>query len=207
MSVLEAERLNTADTSSLVRQQWLEQVVAELRPRFTDVGYTVPDNIRVSIGFTRGGGWRHSIGQCWAAKASTDKHCEIFVSPELGTAEHTSRIIGVIAHELTHTTVGIEAGHRAPFKRCANAIGLTGRMTATVESDAFIAWVNGVVVPKIGAYPVGKLLLTYRKQTTRMIKCECETCQYPARTTRVWIDAHGAPCCPIHGHGQMKVCA
>ncbi len=32
----------------------------------------------------------------------------------------------------------------------------------------------------IGRYPAGKLRLTYRKQTTRLVKCVCATCQYPA---------------------------
>jgi hypothetical protein len=193
------------DTSSLVRHQWLEQAVAELRPRFSSAGYQVPDDVRVSIGFTKATGWQHHIGQCWSAKASSDQHTEIFISPELGTADHTSRIIGVAAHELVHATVGNEAGHRAPFKRCAVAIGLTGRMTATTESDDFVAWVNNVVVQKIGPYPAGKIMLTHKKQTTRMVKCQCTTCSYPVRTTRIWIDGHGAPHCPEHG--AMKVCA
>jgi hypothetical protein len=33
------DRLN--DASSLVRHQWLEEAIAELRPRFAGVGYTV----------------------------------------------------------------------------------------------------------------------------------------------------------------------
>jgi hypothetical protein len=201
------DRLN--DASSLIRHQWLEQAVAELRPRFDAVGYQVPDNVRVSIGWTKGGNmgtpFKHCIGQCWSGGRSTDRYAEIFISPELGTAEQTSRIIGVAAHELVHATVGNAAGHRAPFKRCAVAIGLTGRMTATTESTEFVAWVNNVVVPKIGPYPAGRIMLERKKQTTRLVKCECETCQYPVRTTRIWIEGHGAPHCP--DHGAMMVCS
>lgn len=199
---MDEERLNAASSSA--RHQWLEQAVAELRPRFATAGYRVPDNIRVSIGFTKYTAWQHTIGQCWSAKASSDQHTEIFISPELGTQEQTSRIVGVAAHEMVHATVGPEAGHRGPFKRCANSIGLTGRMTATTESDEFVAWVNDVVIPKIGPYPAGKILLNYRKQTTRMVKCECSTCQYPVRTTRLWIENKGPPHCPKHG--PMLVC-
>jgi hypothetical protein len=75
------------DASSLVRHQWLEEVVTELRPRFDDAGYTVPDNIRVSIGFPKYTAYRHCIGQCWSDNSSSDRRYEIFVSPELGTAE------------------------------------------------------------------------------------------------------------------------
>jgi hypothetical protein len=72
-------------------------------------------------------------------------------------------------------------------------------MTATTEGDEFVAWVNDVVMPRIGPYPAGKIMLAHKKQTTRLVKCECMTCQYPVRTTRIWIDGHGAPHCPTHG--------
>jgi hypothetical protein len=189
-------------TTSAERHRWLEGAVALLRPKFAAAGYQVPERIRASIGFTRGSGWQHSIGQCWAASQSTDGLHEVFVSPELGTPELTARIVGVLAHELAHATVGTAAGHKAPFKRCANAIGLTGRMTATVESPEFITWINDVVIPAIGLYPAGKIKLTYKKQTTRLIKCICGACGYPARVTRVWVENAGPPHCPAHG--EMK---
>jgi hypothetical protein len=193
------EQASLNDASSLVRHQWLEPAVAELRPRFGDAGYVVPPNIRVSIGWTKYTPWKHCIGQCWSEGSSSDRYTEIFVSPELGTAEQTSRIIGVTAHELVHATVGTAAGHRKPFKQCAIAIALKGPMTATSESEEFITWVNDVVVPRIGPYPAGRITWQHKKQTTRLVKCECTTCQYPVRTTRIWIDAHGAPHCPTHG--------
>jgi hypothetical protein len=59
-------RLNATDASSAVRHQWLEAAVAELRSRFTGVGYTVPDAVRVSIGWTKYTPYKHAIGQCWA---------------------------------------------------------------------------------------------------------------------------------------------
>jgi hypothetical protein len=78
-------------------------------------------------------------------------------------------------------------------------------MTATSESEEFVAWVNDVVVPRIGPYPAGRITWQHKKQTTRLVKCECVTCQYPVRTTRIWIDNHGAPHCP--SHGAMVECA
>jgi hypothetical protein len=186
-------------TTSAARQDWLEETVSELRLRFEDVGYLVPEKVRVSIGFPKRSPWKHPIGQCWPVTASSDGYTEIFISPELGTADRTIQIIGTVAHELVHATVGTDAGHRTPFKRCAVAIGLTGRMTATTESEAFKAWVEGIIIPKIGPYPAGLLTLSYRNQGTRMVKCECETCHYLARTTQKWIDEQGPPWCPTHG--------
>jgi hypothetical protein len=201
--IMSAESLN--DASSLVRHEWLEAAVRLLRPRFDAAGYQVPDNVRVSIGFPNYTAFRHCIGQAWSDSSSSDRRFEVFISPELGTAEQTSKIIGVAAHELVHCTVGTAAGHRTPFKLCAIAIGLKGPMTATSESPEFIEWVNDVVVPRIGPYPAGRITWQHKKQTTRLVKCECITCQYPVRTTRIWIDQHGTPHCP--SHGAMMECA
>ncbi len=37
----------------------------------------------------------------------------------------------VLLHEMIHAAVGIDAGHKGPFKRAAIAVGLAGPMTAT----------------------------------------------------------------------------
>jgi len=176
------------------RQAWLEAATAALRKRFAAAGYTVPDAVRVSVGFPKGShGRAKAIGQCWGVQASADKHAEIFISPELSSGP---RIMGVLAHELAHATVGVEAGHKGAFKQCAQAIGLDGPMTATTESAEFIEWA-GTIIAKIGEYPAGALSYVNRKkQTTRLLKCECEMCGYVARVTAKWVESAGAPVCP-----------
>lgn len=42
-----------------------------------------------------------------------------------------------------------------------------------------------------------------KKQTTRMVKCECGECGYIARTSQKWLDEVGPPHCP--SHGAMRV--
>jgi hypothetical protein len=37
---------------------------------------------------------------------------------------------------------------------------------------------------------------TAKKQTTRLLKCECAECGYTARVTAKWIKDSGAPMCP-----------
>ena len=182
--------------SSIERQQWLENGVQALREHFAGAGYTIPDNVRVSIGFPHGrGGKGKAIGQCWDSVASTDKHHEIFVSPILAIS---SRVLGVLAHELVHATVGVSAGHKGAFKQCALAIGLEGKMTATEESQEFRKWA-GVFVATHGEYPAGALNdATRKKQSTRLLKCECGECGYVARVTSKWIEEAGAPLCPCN---------
>jgi hypothetical protein len=181
--------------SSYARHDWIEKATAALRTRFAELAYTVPAEVRVSIGFPKGSGSGNStkIGQCWAPAASADSYSEIFVSPELNDG---ARIMGVLAHELVHATVGCEAGHKAPFKRCAETIGLTGKMTATTETTEFNAWAT-TVMARIGAYPAGGMITGGRKkQSTRLLKCECTDCGYTARVSAKWV-AEGTPICPI----------
>lgn len=182
---------------SIRRQMWIEAGAEALRALFAEKGYTVPKNVRVSIGWPKGShGKGRAIGQCWGADSSSDKHFEIFVSPELGEKAASVQILGVIAHEMAHATVGIAAGHKRPFAKCALAIGLQGKMTATTESADFIVWAKDVI-KKLGDYPAGRLSMAGRKkQSTRLLKCECEDCGYNVRVTRKWVESSGAPICP-----------
>jgi hypothetical protein len=181
---------------SLTRQMWLEAAVVALRERFEQAGYAVPATVRVSIGFPKGSGGRSkAIGQCWANECSTDQYNEIFISPELGGASIGPRIMGVLAHELAHATVGVQAGHKAPFKQCAVAVGLTGKMTATIETDEFNTWA-ATVIERIGPYPAGAMsTMSRKKQTTRLLKCECAECGYTVRISKKWLDV-AMPVCP-----------
>jgi hypothetical protein len=200
----DTQTIDPETTASAIRQQWLERVVAALHPRFHDADYFIPQNIRTSIGFCKhGAGCTSPLGQCWSPKVSTDGFFEIFISPQ---ARDTLPIIGTVAHELTHAVVGLDAGHRRPFKRCANAIGLIGKMRTTTESDEFREWMAEHIISQIGEYPAGAIVLpdTDTKQTTRMLGCKCETCGYLIRTTRMWIEQLGPPLCPEHG--LMVVC-
>ena len=42
-----------------------------------------------------------------------------------------------------------------------------------------------------------------RKQSTRMLKCQCGFCGYVVRTTRTWLDEYGPPLCPCNSK-QME---
>jgi hypothetical protein len=186
------QRLNTAVTApSLARQQWLELAVEALRGRFADAGYTIPQKVRVSIGWPKRAASCGAIGECWATEASSDAHAELFVSPEITTG---GRVVDVLAHELVHATVGTAAGHMKPFKQCALKIGLHGPMRATTAGPEFLAWAQ-TLFKRIGAYPAGFLTDT-PKQGTRMRKCECSTCGYTVRITRKWLVLAGPPICP-----------
>jgi hypothetical protein len=178
-------------TPSLERQQWLESAVEALRTRFSGANYAVPEKIRVSIGWPKRAASCGAIGECWSTEASSDRHAELFISPELTEG---ARILDVLAHELVHATVGTSAGHGKPFKQCALKIGLRGPMRATSAGPEFAEWTEALF-KRIGPYPAG-YLTDSPKQGTRMLRCQCSACGYIARVSEKWLALAGPPICP-----------
>ncbi len=191
----------TGVTPSMERQEWVEKALVRLRNHFKDCGYTVPDNIRVTIGWPKGG--RTRVGECFFTEASQDKHFEIFVSPELGKgSKHTNQpVMEVISHEICHTIAGYEAGHKAPFKIIATAIGLEGKMTSTVPGPAMLALIKAFEEAN-GPYPAGALTRSMqKKKATYLIKCECPDCGYIVYSTAKHLEK-GDPICPVDEVGM-----
>ena len=175
------------------REEWLGSALHIIRSHLRDTATViVPDNTRVSCGFP-GGASRKARGQCWSHESSADGTVEIFVSPTVADPE---TVLSTLVHEAIHAAVGLAAGHKAPFKKVAIAAGLEGKMTATYAGAALkeriIAWIE-----ILGIYPHATLDASVigKKQTTRLVKCECSVCGYIVRTTQKWIEQAGAPFC------------
>ena len=189
----------------VTREEWLNYVADEMRPLFTQLGYALPKNIRVSIGFTSMGVRSKAIGQCWDLMQSEDQHFEIFIVPNLDTKSEFLRldVAAVLAHELSHAAVGIEEGHKRKFKDLVTGLGLEGPAKATVSGPKFESNVMPIL-HRAGPFPHARLDTTRAKkiqtQTTRYIKCVCsdENCSYTVRITRKWILDIGPPHCPKH---------
>lgn len=182
------------------REEWLLLAVQNMAGSlFKRQGKEVPTRLRVSCGFPAGRGAKNKemIGQCWQPAASADDHYEIFISPKLDDGEE---VLSTLAHEICHAVLPLGTGHKKPFKTLAYAIGLEGKATATVAGPAFKQYAADTL-KILGQYPHGKLtaeLSGVKKQSTRMVKCECTTCGYTVRTTKKWL-AVGVPHCPNHG--------
>ncbi len=178
------------------RQRWLSLAVEELKVRFHKCGYELPENLRVSLGWPKGAkgrkGETDTVGQCFFPHHSKDEHFELFISP---VVEGEVKLLGILAHELCHALNPTER-HGKAFKRTAVAVGLTGPMRATEETEEFTAWVNNEVLPVIGLYPAAPIKREEKPTPTRLLKCLCEGCGYPVRVTKKWLDGSGAPICP-----------
>ena len=168
------------------REEWLNRFMDAARPVFASRGLTIPAKVRLAIGFTSAGQRGKRIGECWSDLASADGAFEIFIVPGIDDA---ARIAGILTHELVHAAVGLKAGHGAVFAKAARALGLEGKMTATTEGPEWDAWARPIL-KRLGALPHAKLTGQSsgpKKQTTRMLKAECDACGFTVRGTRTWL--------------------
>lgn len=184
------------------REEWLHALADRLAPLFDKENYPLP-RLRIACGFPNrrpnNGTKNQSIGQCWSSRSSADGTVELMVSPVLSSP---MRVADVLAHELVHAAVGVECGHKGPFKKLARALGLEGKLTATIAGEAFKRSVQPLL-DGIGPYPHATLDARGdssgpKKQSTRMLKVQCPLCEYTVRLSRKWLDEAGAPLCPTH---------
>lgn len=196
----------TTTTIHKTREAWLNAFVEAARPHFIAAGQGLPEKIRVSIGWPSKGVRSNVIGECWSDEVSSDGTFEIFIRPTLQS--DASRIADVLTHELVHAAVGIPAGHKAPFRKLAVALGLEGAMTATVAGEAWFLWANPIL-DDLGPLPGSAMDIQVqssagKKQTTRMLKLTCGDCGFSCRTTAKHIEAHPELSCPTGCGGSLE---
>ena len=183
----------------VTREEWLTKAINICTNfKFSPKGYKVP-KLRVSVGLPYGRGSKKAIGQHWHPRASEDKLGSIFISP---TINDSTEVLATLVHEIVHGVVGNEAKHGPVFRKCAVDVGLEGKMTATNATDDLKKFFKKFVIAKIGKYPHSRLNIETgrpdKKQTTRMIKMECEECEYKVRGALTKIIENGPVICPCN---------
>jgi hypothetical protein len=187
---------------ALLRESWLNAAVAALRPLFVERGIPLPEDVRVSCSWpTRGAVAPKNkvLGQAFAPDLSPIGAYETFISPSIADPV---QVLEVVVHELTHHAVGVAAKHGPGFKRAAEAVGLTGRMTSTRATPWLVDTWFTRVISEVGPYPHAALDVTQLpKQATRLLKVVCDSCGYTMRVTALWL-AKRAPLCDCAGFPQ-----
>jgi hypothetical protein len=184
----------------MTREQWLNALADKFRPLFSDTGFILHEKLRISVGWPSHKALsrkKRVVGQCWSPECSTDGSTEIFISPFLGDAYQAAE---TLLHEMIHAC-GLH-GHKGNFITCAKKLGFTTPWTSTPASDDLRTRIMEIVGTLPG-YPHATLDQTAmeklaKKQSTRLIKCECADCKYVVRTTKKWLDDKGAPICPCN---------
>lgn len=190
------------DAHRETREAWLKRAIDILRPPLAQVGAHLPDDIMVSVGFGSRN-VRKTLGVCFPTRAGGGVP-HLFITP---TLVDPIEVLAVLIHELIHASDDCASKHGGHFRKCAKAIGLEGKMTATVPGDA-LRRILAEVADELGEYPHKQLSLgqsAVKKQTTRLLKAVCGslTCPladetgktYTVRVTRKWIEV-GMPSCP-----------
>src|SRR5688572_8293693 len=153
------------------REAWLLALVEAIRSWYKETGTPLPKSVRISVGFSSKGARSKVIGQCWAPTAADDGVSQIFVHPMLSDA---TTVAATVVHELVHAAVGCDKQHGADFRAPAVALGLEGKMTATVPGAELVERLKPVL-KALGTYPhaalkAGGTSTGPKKQTTRMLK-------------------------------------
>ena len=145
-----------------------------------------------------------AIGQCFPTNMSNSKkHNLIAIHPRFGASD-TSDVLQILHHELIHASdgpQGNQSGHKKYFRATAIASGLTGKMTATTATPETNKKYEKLIISKLGGFPFEGVETGARikkKQGTRNVKMECNSCEFSYRTSRKNIDlieCFSCPCC------------
>jgi len=194
------------------RETYLENATDILRKGlFKQKGYKVP-KVQLSVSWaTSGNRSRHGegvkvLGQCFPTGLCDSGINQVNITPYLdgSTLKGTLRILGVLVHELVHAVDDCVSGHGTPFKRCAEAVGLTGKMTATTETEWLEDYLKENVIKPLGLFPHAKVVSGKRKDSVRNLKVSCNCCGFSFRTSRMNINKlEDHIDCPTGCGGQM----
>ena len=182
------------------RETWLTNAIIELKKLFVTKGLTLPGNVVVSCGWPGSGSIRKCAGECWPSTQSAGGKFEIFISPLLSEAAGPQGVLATLVHELGHVIVGLDIGHKKPFKQFMEKTGLEGKAKATMAGPNLCGELD-TIIKTLGHYPHSTLNLKdkqTKKQGTRLVKIQCPECDYVLRATRKHLDEKGAPICPLH---------
>lgn len=192
------------------REEWLQAAVKFIEPLFK--GKKFPP-VRVATGWPSRkavSAKSRAIGQCWSPECSADNITEIFISPYLDKVDDKDQgVLETLVHELVHAVVGVEHGHKKPFRAVALAVGLEGKMTST-SAGTELHEILKEIAKDLGPYPHARLDARKgpgKSQSTRMLKCTCGECGFTVRMTRKWVDEVGAAHCPVHGAMVLDIAA
>ena len=191
------------------REEWLGQATERLLALVADrTELKPPKKVQASVGFPQQDRNGKVIGQCWAS-TSGNGVSQVFISP---TLKAPIKVLETLLHELIHAADDCQHAHKGPFGKAIRQVGLAGKPTATTaKRGSELYQLLQLLANDLGPYPHAGLKLGYRmtkKQTTRMIKCECDDCGYTVRTTKKWLEV-AVPTCPhcyeLRGHSPHQL--
>lgn len=167
------------------REQWLYDAAELVKPILKKRTGLEVGAIRIGVGDL---GKSHQ-GVTFPRMYAPDGTVEITVSMREHVEQTPSKkILGILIHEMIHAA-GI-MNHRRGFAKAGQQMELTGSRPTYYGLDAeHVPEYAKAILEKIGEYPAPLMRVPKRgqkKQTTRMLKFQCEKCGFLMRTTAKW---------------------
>lgn len=180
------------------REAWLNKAVELMRPIFAEHEETLPEVIKISVGWSKGSKGS-TVGVCWPSGTAADGSVNIFIMPERDDTER-NLILGTILHEMNHASDNCVSAHKGHFAKLNRKLGFLGKPTSSAEKSPELIARLDAIGEILGVYPHAALTPAAKTkvQATYMVKCECMSCGYVLRTTKKWLEM-GLPTCPACG--------
>ena len=193
----------TTNIKFKTRDEWLAAAAETMTAWIKEHGGVVPKGVRCSCGIAKGKGADKAIGICYHGEGFEDGLPQVWICPTQG---EDLRVLDILLHELIHCATPGEK-HGGDFKRIAKAIGLTGKMTATVvEEGSYLHDRLKGLSQSLGPYPHSPLKPVYKekkpskRQQVRLYSPQEEEFSLQMRKER--FEKFGAPLDPW---GNMMV--
>jgi len=182
------------------REAWLQAAITELAKDVNQHGQ-LPSNLHAIVSWPKGS--TTAIGQCFSSHWTEDKSVYVSISPILGKPVE---VLATLLHELVHA-LGIK-GHGSDFKVAATALGLEGKMRATVAGKELTAKLTKIA-ESLGAYPHQPMKDVKVKKEKSGAKTAIRFHSPVDEKYACWVspkqaEEHGAPICPISGETMVE---
>ena len=105
-------------------------------------------------------------------------------------------VLSILGHELIHAALDCKGGHGKTFQRAFYLMGYVNDPKSHAVGEG-LRTEYATLAASLGDYPSADGLAVAarkKKQTTRMIKCECPTCGFIFRTTAKWAEGRVLVC-------------
>lgn len=191
------------------RESWLTEAASLLNamlmtPAGVPLDMEVEQRVRVSCGYprnTRGG--KKSL-LIWPNENEGELY-QIYISPELSDR---NEVLLQLLYQLVHIQTN-DKGHRSGYSRTAIKCGLGRPMTEPTvsKSDAGACLLTAMeeINAMLGQYPHKKVMPKPKPQGSRLIKCECASCNFVFRASAYQLDRiqDDAPCPVCEARGRL----
>ena len=186
----------TATIATQNREEWLNKasllIDSEILEPLTDLQSNRA--LRIAIAPMRS----KRLGECYPSSRNDDGANEIVITAHCDDSE---LILAVLVHEKIHALDDCKHQHGPVFRKAALAVGLEGKMTATVAGPKLAATLKEYV-ELLGPIPHSAMSHVAKDKGRNNNKLVCDDCGFKANLSAKWAmrtgDGFQCPVCLMH---------